>query len=855
MTVGQVHDAAGRGRGDVRPDAVGAREGRHRRGRRPVDRQAAVACRRRARWRCAARVVVTAINALWLVLRRSRSTRCRCPTRDAGWSVVGRVSRRPAGVRVPRRPTRSGGCRSRSIASIRATSTRSSRSRTSGSGSHDGVDPIAIVRAAWTDVTRARRVSGGSTLSMQLARLLEPRPRTIPNKLIDMFRALQLDARMSKREILEHYLARTPYGAQRRGHRVARRGRTSATARSTCRRSRSRRCSRSRRVPRASRRAGERRAPARAPRRDPRQADRRRRVLARPTRAPRSPMPATAPPDHAAADAARGAARRGLAARAVTRADAAIRSTLDAGAQALVEQQSSRCTPTSCSARRIHNGAVVVVDHRTREVVALVGNLDFTDCKHGGQIAMFERPRSPGSTLKPLLYALAIDRGLALPDYLVADVPIAVRHVPPAQLRRRLRRPRHAARGARALAQPAVRRPAQAARRRAVRRRARSAWACRARARRPASYGLSLIAGGIELTPLELAGHVRDARRGRRVPPAAHARRGAPRRRPRAIFGRARRVADAQGARRSATVPTSRSRRDMRRGIPPEIHWKTGTSFGFRDAWAVGSGPAYTAVVWTGNVDNTPSARARRLRGRRTAAVRRARGPRRSHARRSAAPPRPTISSRSRSARTRATSPSDACTDRVEGARAASTRCRPTPCPYHQSSTSITRRRRRCCPPAASDGARLRSQELHRSCRARSPRGCVTQSRGARSADVRRGLHDSTRSAAGDHAADRGPGRHAPPRRVRRTSSACRSTASTQRAERIVVRRRRARRHRAGERARVLDAIARRSRRSSSPTTPAARRAARSAFDSARRRFAKVCETQRRRRPTNARSR
>jgi penicillin-binding protein 1C len=78
--------------------------------------------------------------------------------------------------------------------------------------SHAGVDPIAILRATWSDVSQMRRVSGGSTLSMQLARLLEPRKRTIPNKVVDMFRALQLDARMSKEQILAHYLSRTPYG-------------------------------------------------------------------------------------------------------------------------------------------------------------------------------------------------------------------------------------------------------------------------------------------------------------------------------------------------------------------------------------------------------------------------------------------------------------------------------------------------------------------------------------------------------------------------------------------------------------------------------------------------------------------
>ena len=82
---------------------------------------------------------------------------------------------------------------------------------------HNGVDAAAIVRAAWSDLVAMRRVSGGSTLSMQLARLLEPRRRTIPNKLVDMFRALQLDARMSKREILAAYLARTPYGRNLEG--------------------------------------------------------------------------------------------------------------------------------------------------------------------------------------------------------------------------------------------------------------------------------------------------------------------------------------------------------------------------------------------------------------------------------------------------------------------------------------------------------------------------------------------------------------------------------------------------------------------------------------------------------------
>src|SRR5262249_42737945 len=83
--------------------------------------------------------------------------------------------------------------------------------------SHDGVAGIALVRAAISNAAAGHRVSGGSTLTMQLARLLEPRPRTLPSKLLDMFRAVQLDLRLSKREILEAYLGRTPYGGNVEG--------------------------------------------------------------------------------------------------------------------------------------------------------------------------------------------------------------------------------------------------------------------------------------------------------------------------------------------------------------------------------------------------------------------------------------------------------------------------------------------------------------------------------------------------------------------------------------------------------------------------------------------------------------
>jgi membrane carboxypeptidase/penicillin-binding protein PbpC len=366
--------------------------------------------------------------------------------------------------------------------------------------------------------------------------------------------------------------------------------------------------------------------------------------------------------------------------------EAHIRSTLDAGAQALVEREVV-LRRAELWRKGIYGGAIVVVDHRSREVVALVGNLDFGDARHGGQIAMFERPRSPGSTLKPFVYALAIDRGMVLPEYLVPDVPsqygtyrprnfdgdwaglVTLRdalsrslNLPFVDLLDRL--------GVEAFVSELGRMGVSPVR------------------TAPGQYGLSMIVGGIEVTPLELAGmYATLAEDGAYRPlrlvdptgedphPAGHAV-AVPTPRdptgedphpaghavavpaPRDPTGEDPHPAghavavptprpptgeDPHPAGHAVAVPTPRDltgedsrdsavvvfgagaawltrqalslkdrpdfpRRHDIAGLPPAIHWKTGTSFGFRDAWAVGSGPAYTAVVWTGNVDDRSSA-------------------------------------------------------------------------------------------------------------------------------------------------------------------------------------------------------------------------------------------------------
>jgi len=468
--------------------------------------------------------------------------------------------------------------------------------------SHHGVDPVAIARAAWTDVIHGRRVSGGSTLSMQLARLFEPRARTIPNKLIDMFRAVQLDLRLTKREILEEYLSRTPYGENVEGIESAAwsyfgHGPQHLTTLEIA-------------TLLAVPQGPSRFAPMVA--NTERLRARRDSILAKLIEAGVvSPVDATAavaeaaitlPPDHLRA-MPREAAHAAIWLRARHPLELRIRSTLDAGIQAIVEKQVA-LREAEFHAKQIHGTSVVVVDHRTREVVALVGNLDFADAKHGGQIAMFDRPRSPGSTLKPMLYALAIDRGLALPGYLVADIPTQYGTYRPKNfdgdfaglvtLEDAL---------AKSLNLPFVDLLGELGVEQFVGELARMGVASERAV--PGQYGLSMVVGGIEITPLELAGmYATLAEDGRYQPLRVAA--SDPVAPPAPAFGKG-----AAFLTRRALAKKDRPdfprRRDVN-GVPAEIHWKTGTSFGFRDAWAVGSGPAFTAAVWTGNVDQKPSA-------------------------------------------------------------------------------------------------------------------------------------------------------------------------------------------------------------------------------------------------------
>ncbi len=455
--------------------------------------------------------------------------------------------------------------------------------------SHDGVDPIAIGRAALSDLVHARRVSGGSTLSMQLARLLEPRARTIPNKLLDMFRATQLDLRLSKREILAEYLARVPYGGNLEGVESAAWAYFGHSARHLTPLEIATLLA----VPQGPSHF------APKPANTARLRARRDTILgklidaevfgATDVQIALAEAQATPPPEQVhrfsreAMHAAIALARRHPG-------ETVIRSTLDAGVQRIVEKQAA-LRSAEAKNRGIGAGTVVVVDHRTREVVALAVS--------GTDIAMFDKRRSPGSTLKPMLYALAIDRGLALPQFLVADVPSQYGAYRPRNfdgdwaglvtLRDAL---------GRSLNLPFIELLEQYG----VARFAADLSKLGVHAIAPKQLGLSMIVGGVEITPLELASMYATLAEGG-TSRALRLTMTEPDVPPQPGFG-----PGAAYLTRQTLAQHDRPDISHRRDVPPMIHWKTGTSYGSRDAWAAGSGPAYTAVVWAGNVDEKPSA-------------------------------------------------------------------------------------------------------------------------------------------------------------------------------------------------------------------------------------------------------
>lgn len=462
---------------------------------------------------------------------------------------------------------------------------------------HPGVDPLAVLRAAGQMAANGRIVSGASTITMQTARLLEPRPRTLGSKIIESVRALQLEARLSKDEILELYLTLAPYGGNLQGVRAASwawfgREPDQLTPDQIA-------------LLIALPQSPEARRPDLNP------------ANARAARAAILDRLAEAgwiAPDRAedAAGEAPPSGRNAFPADAWHAADTLaalhrgageVRSTLDLELQREVETRLRRLAEASGDGVQ---ASALIVEIETRAVRAAAGSAG-RDLA-GGWIDLTAARRSPGSTLKPLVYALAFDDGTAAADTLIDDLPARFASYRPENFDRSFR-------GEVTIAdalQHSLNVPAVRVLDRVGANRFASALAfAGADPAIPQSLdgqaGLAVALGGLGLSVRDLAvlyAALGDEGRAKPLawtPGAAEANRTAPG----APLVSEESAGEIVALLYGSPAPPGRMPAHLSAGAP-RVAYKTGTSYGFRDAWAAGITAGHVIVVWTGRPDGAP---------------------------------------------------------------------------------------------------------------------------------------------------------------------------------------------------------------------------------------------------------
>ena len=451
---------------------------------------------------------------------------------------------------------------------------------------HAGVDPLALARAAFQLVTHGRIVSGGSTLSMQLARLIEPRDgRSVAAKLKQALRALQIERRLSKEEILERYLTLAPYGGNLEGVRAAslawfgkepKRLAVSEAALLVA-------------LPQLPerRRPDRNRAAARAARD---------RVLQRMAAAGRLGEREAA---RAALEEVPGV-RLALPALAAHTADLALKTAQPGTSPRLTlkrsVQQALEAVARNAATRLGPklSVAMVMADSRTGDILGEVGSASYFDGGRSGWIDMTRVLRSPGSTLKPFIYGLAFEQGMVAQETLIEDSPADFSGYRPknfdmgyqgdVSIRQALQL---------SLNVPAIRvldavGPAR------LTARFRQAGVSPALPLNQAP-GLAIGLGGVGVTLRDLVQLYCGLANGGRVE-------------------RLRDGTEKETAKAAASTLLDASANwqvaDILSGVrPPEgaarrgIAYKTGTSYGYRDAWSIGFDGRYVLGVWVGRAD------------------------------------------------------------------------------------------------------------------------------------------------------------------------------------------------------------------------------------------------------------
>jgi penicillin-binding protein 1C len=452
---------------------------------------------------------------------------------------------------------------------------------------HFGVNPVAIAKSAFGNVFHLKRLSGASTITMQVARMVEHRPRTIWSKLIEVFRAIQLEWKYSKDEILQLYFNLVPYGGNIEGIKSASliyfqkppQQLSLAEAVTLC-------------IipnrPNAHIRYGvpflikERNRWLRKFKQEKNfSAKALNEAMLEPLQLQRHALPKFSP--H-------------LAYRLKKSAKTTIKTNIQFNQQLKIEQLTRNYVGT-LKTLNIKNAAVLVIDNRTMNVVAYVGSADYNDKTDGGQVDGVRAIREPGSTLKPLLYGLSFDKGLITPKTVLKDIPININGFSPENFDKLF----HGYVTAEFALSNSLNIPAVSLLNKFGKddfANTLSGLHFKKIKQNSAKLGLSLILGGCGVSLEELT-----------LMYAAFANNG--------LYRNARYTSDAGDSVTQKVISPSANfmvteilSNLARPDLPanweqtthlPKIAWKTGTSYARKDAWSIGYNKHYTVGVWVGN--------------------------------------------------------------------------------------------------------------------------------------------------------------------------------------------------------------------------------------------------------------
>ena len=454
--------------------------------------------------------------------------------------------------------------------------------------SHPGVNPFAVVRALFKNIFRMKRTSGASTITMQVARALEPRKRNFWSKTVEMFRALQLELKYNKDEIFQMYLNLVPYGGNVEGVKSAsflyfsknpdhlslaeittlsiipNRPSTLVIGRNNGRIVEERNM--------WLHRFANNKLFTQKEIED---------ALAEPLTASRGTVPHYIP--H-------------LAYKLKQQGNDIIKTNIELNTQLKMEKLVQDYVRI-LRLRNIRNASMVVIDNRTHKVISYIGSSDFNDTTDGGQVNGAAAIRQPGSTLKPVLYGMCIDEGLLTPGMVMTDVPVNYDGYAPENYDQKFNgyvTVEYALEHS--LNIPAVKSLRMLGKDKLVQKLATCDFKQISKDQR--RLGLSLILGGCGTTLEELTGlfssfanegiyqspsYTQDDTIHRKVVVMS----------PEANFM----INEILSKVNRPDFPLNWGATERM----PKIAWKTGTSYGRRDAWSIGYNRDYTVGVWVGN--------------------------------------------------------------------------------------------------------------------------------------------------------------------------------------------------------------------------------------------------------------